>query len=570
MQTSINPALAAAMTLEQAAQAGEFQPMTREGQPTVAAQLMQRAMPPSIPDVVQQAGIGNQIQTMQAQEAQKELMNRMMQQTRPPAGLEGLNPQMGNFAEGGIVGYAGGGEPTTGFAPLYQEARSFGIDLSPYDSPEVRKEKLERLARMKEASKQFGTAQIPGQAQEVKDLAASMMPRPAPAPVRPTMAAQAAPVAPPPAAPRPAAPERSALAGVRAAPMPEGGIASVRPAGPGASANMYDEARKRLQGIATQPVSPEQGIEGALAQRRAMDEYRRQLGLPPEIEQINQQEQEFGRLMSERERVIAQRMQDLEKQKERESLSEFMMNFRYGRGQPFSQGITNAVRGLGRYEKGMAVQQQQLQDLQQQVQMFSFEKRNALAKMRDDIARGDFNGAMQSKQKAQEADNKVKEAMAKIDLEQAKAMSEEEKARITARPQSTETERVMAEYRRLLQRDPRAAKEYLDLYMQTKSGGRPAGSSAGVELRQDSAAFQRMKADGRYKATSEALARAEQMRQSLKPGTDPKRVEEVNRRYEAAVKAYADLAQQYGVKIGEMPTAAPTPTGSKTLEWGTF
>jgi len=107
MQTAINPALAAAMTLERAAQVGEFQPTTPDGQPTVAAQLMQKAVPPAVPDVVKQAGLGGQIQAMQMQEAQKELMNRLMAQQKQAPGLMGLNPQMGNFAQGGIVGYAG-------------------------------------------------------------------------------------------------------------------------------------------------------------------------------------------------------------------------------------------------------------------------------------------------------------------------------------------------------------------------------------------------------------------------------------------------------------------------------
>ena len=107
MQTAINPALAAAMTLERAAQVGEFQPKTPDGQPTVAAQLMQKAMPPAIPDVVKQAGLGGQIQAMQMQDAQKELMGRLMAQQKQAPGLMGLNPQMGNFAQGGIVGYAG-------------------------------------------------------------------------------------------------------------------------------------------------------------------------------------------------------------------------------------------------------------------------------------------------------------------------------------------------------------------------------------------------------------------------------------------------------------------------------
>lgn len=105
MQAAINPALAAAMTLERAAQVGEFNPVTPQGTPTVAAQLMQRATPPSVPQIAQQAGIAGQIEAMRMQDAQKALMNAAMQQ-RPEQ--VGIAPMAGavQMAEGGIAGYA--------------------------------------------------------------------------------------------------------------------------------------------------------------------------------------------------------------------------------------------------------------------------------------------------------------------------------------------------------------------------------------------------------------------------------------------------------------------------------
>lgn len=108
MQTAINPALAQVIGAMDT-----IKPVTPEGTPTVAAQVMQAAgmaQQPALPQIAQQAGLGGQIQAMQMQEAQKQLMNAAMQQQRQaPAGLMGLNPQMGNFAEGGIVGYAEAG-----------------------------------------------------------------------------------------------------------------------------------------------------------------------------------------------------------------------------------------------------------------------------------------------------------------------------------------------------------------------------------------------------------------------------------------------------------------------------
>lgn len=111
MQTAMNPVNPALAQVIGAMDT--IKPVTPEGTPTVAAQVMQAAgmaQQPALPQIAQQAGLGGQIQAMQMQEAQKQLMNAAMQQQRQaPAGLMGLNPQMGNFAEGGIVGYAEAG-----------------------------------------------------------------------------------------------------------------------------------------------------------------------------------------------------------------------------------------------------------------------------------------------------------------------------------------------------------------------------------------------------------------------------------------------------------------------------
>jgi hypothetical protein len=52
------------MTLKRAEKVGEFQPTTPDGQPAVAAQLMQKAMPPAppaVPDIARRAGLGGRI-----------------------------------------------------------------------------------------------------------------------------------------------------------------------------------------------------------------------------------------------------------------------------------------------------------------------------------------------------------------------------------------------------------------------------------------------------------------------------------------------------------------------------
>lgn len=134
-QTAVSPQLQALMTLAQGTQQGAVSPVTPDGRPTVAGQLLQQAapqptapqgVPPGMPQMRQNAGIAGQIQAMQMQEAQKTLMGqaqaqqRAQQQAPVLGGGIAMAPgaQGMRMAEGGIVGYANGG----GVAPDYSAA----------------------------------------------------------------------------------------------------------------------------------------------------------------------------------------------------------------------------------------------------------------------------------------------------------------------------------------------------------------------------------------------------------------------------------------------------------------
>lgn len=123
-QTAVSPQLQALMTLAQGTQQGAVSPVTPDGRPTVAGQLLQQAapqpaapqgMPPGMPQMRQNAGIAGQIQAMQMQEAQKQMMQQAqaqqrMQQNAPVLGggiAAAPGAQGVRMAEGGIVGYAG-------------------------------------------------------------------------------------------------------------------------------------------------------------------------------------------------------------------------------------------------------------------------------------------------------------------------------------------------------------------------------------------------------------------------------------------------------------------------------
>lgn len=177
------------------------------------------------------------------------------EQPQPEGGLASLPVEFG-FEGGGLVAFQEGGMPmTTGYAPEYQEARELGIDLSPYDSPEVRKAKLERVARLREARKQMGQAQIPGQAPDVQALAAQMnKPSAPPARTSPMTPQQVeAQVKQPPAPPQQRAPAASVLPAAQTA----------APQQPAASSQEQDVASALMSRLGLTPGTP--GLPAAAA-----------------------------------------------------------------------------------------------------------------------------------------------------------------------------------------------------------------------------------------------------------------------------------------------------------------
>lgn len=102
---------------------------------------------------------------------QQAMQQNQMQAQQPPIAAQVMMQQPTQMARhGGIMhGYSGGGAVafedggkvqrfqsgagpqgiTTGFAPEYQAMRAAGIDISPYDSPEVRADKIRRFEEFK-------------------------------------------------------------------------------------------------------------------------------------------------------------------------------------------------------------------------------------------------------------------------------------------------------------------------------------------------------------------------------------------------------------------------------------
>ena len=118
MQTAVPDALQALMVL-----ARQATPTTPDGAPTVAAQLAQMAAPQGVaqgmPQAVQDFEAAAPSVMRNMQQEQMAQMMRQAAQTRP-AGIEGLPAPNMQFAEGGVIGFAGpeGSEVPEAESPL--------------------------------------------------------------------------------------------------------------------------------------------------------------------------------------------------------------------------------------------------------------------------------------------------------------------------------------------------------------------------------------------------------------------------------------------------------------------
>lgn len=270
MQTVVPDALQALMVLAQQAR-----PTTPDGAPTVAAQLAQtsaapqgisQGMPQAVSDY--ESAEPSVMRNMQ----QEQLQQMVQQASQPrPAGIEGLPAPNMNFAEGGVIGYngeSGSQVLSVGSAPDYQEARKYGIDLSPYDAPAVRAQKLERVQRMRDIEKQRQAggppAEIPNEVAVANTIAGYRDPR------RSRLDVAAAPAAAPrPAGPRSTARPTAAPTPTAPAAVPATGIAQNLPTVPTLQGAMQEVER-------TMPGS------GTADSRKALEELQRMRRERPE------------------------------------------------------------------------------------------------------------------------------------------------------------------------------------------------------------------------------------------------------------------------------------------------
>lgn len=449
-QTQIPEALMGAMLIEQGAQKGQFQPVTREGQPTVAARLMQQAtpQPAGVEQALGQAGLAAQIQAMQAQQAQQALMQQAMAQRQPQmlarGGLANLNVDIDGFADGGIVGYAEGGKSqeerdreamletirkvaAAGYdiatlpgrailgaaeTAITRPLRAVGVPI-PYLPESVYGGDRSSMTPYYDALRREEAAQSPENVRAEQDRRVENMDALRAAEER--IQSAAAPAPSPAPETRVSAPQAT-------------GIAATSPA-----AAFYDQARGALEKLKSSPVSQQAGVTAGLEAMAADDEMRRKLGLPTLAEQYSRMSEEDKALVAERQALIAGRLREAQEKRSSGQLGAFL---RSARGRSLGETLGAAERGREAFESGLTGQIRGFEDLQLEIKGLQIQRQNALNKARDDIAMGKKKEAMESLQNAQNKANEIALKEADLYRFQAGTTSEEFRTRMTTEEQA--------------------------------------------------------------------------------------------------------------------------------------
>jgi len=378
-QTQIPEALMGAMMLEQSAQKGQFRPTTPDGQPTVAAQLMQKAMPPTVPQVAQQAGLAAQIQAMQQQQAQEAMMQQAMAQQQRPAGIEALNPQVGGFAEGGVVGYSGAMGSYVPLSPSSVDPEDFARQIEVMNA-EAEARRAERERREMEERMPWLKTAAPETAARIaasQPVPAATVGRTAPGATAQDLASISAPV-------RGAAPVRTPPPGGAPA-APRAGIAAALP--PTAQAE-YDKAFAALERSKDRTVSPEAVGAEATGMTAAQRAFMKAQGTDPDLlrtlaEEASRRGEERGRYYDTQAEAARRKAKD-----------EGLMNFLLGaRGRGFGEVLSSGARAAQGADAAAEAEGQRLMELKFKAQDAAVKDRQLLQKAQFEIDMGQFDKA---------------------------------------------------------------------------------------------------------------------------------------------------------------------------------
>jgi len=339
---------------------------------------------------------------MQMQEAQNAVMNAAMQRTRGPAGIEGLNPQMGNFAPGGIVGYSpggvsqefgGSGDVDVGEPRLRVPGPQGQRMMTP---AEMRAEKypeeyIQRRLEMEGFISRPEKAAPPASGNVVEDLVREQ--------------------APPPVAPPPSVQRQPSVA------RPSGGTGGIE--------SLFEKERAGYASMGG-PATPEEIM--AQEQRDAViqDRYLRSKGLPTTAEMFAARGAEDKSLIDQQRALLRERM---EREQGRDTflgrMGEALRGFRQMKGEGVGPGFGRSYEALSRRLAAGEARMDQMRDFELKINELEINRRRALDDARRATAEGDWKRAQQRMGEVTAFENAQKKLTASTFGEEAKARLEE-------------------------------------------------------------------------------------------------------------------------------------------------
>lgn len=381
--------LSALMALDEGLRSGKVSPITPSGEKTVALQQLEAAqqqMSPAVGQVAQQAGLAAQLQAMQMQRAQQAMMQQAMAQQQPvmaaAGGLMSLNPQMDDFDEGGIVGYAPGGvsqefggsgdidrgEPRLRVPGPQGQRMMTPAEMRAEKYPE---EYIQRRLEMEGFISRPERAAPPAESSVVDDLVRDQAPPPAA----------------PPAAP--AARERGAF-------TPSQALGIVAP--------LFEKQRAELGKIRTDMPTPEEVAAQDEKERQSRREMLIRRGLDPDY--LDKREAQGKALFEQQQALLRERM---ERERGKDTflgrMGEALRNFQQLQGEGIGRGLVRSEAALGRRLAASEAAVDELKNLELRAMELDMTRRNALEDARHATAIGDFNRAQQSLTAARNAEN---------------------------------------------------------------------------------------------------------------------------------------------------------------------
>ena len=433
MQTAINPGLAQVIGAMD-----RISPVTPEGTPTVAAQVMQAAgmAPPALPQIAQQAGLGGQIQAMQMQEAQKQLMEAAMRQQQmsqmqpqmrpqmPPqqGGLEALNPRIGNFAQGGIVGYNRGG-----MTPQMQEMLR------------RRREEREREGSREEFFDVSPSGEIQSYRQDPEAARAVL------AATTPMMEIPDIQIAAQPSAPRaPAGSASPAASGAQ------------REAAPQGIAGLFEKERQAYSDIKG-PATAQDILAREQIDRPVYEQFLRSRGIDPNM--LTKRGEEDKALIEQQRALLRERMAREEGEDTFSSrLGAALRGFRQMKGQGTGDAFLRAHDSLSRQVQAGQIRMDQFRDMEIRLNELEITRRRALDDARKATAEGDWNRASQALSAERTAANEILKLQAPTYGKQAQVMVQERQVQESGAARRADQQRIQ---------------ELYQLRLNTLTGGKP-------------------------------------------------------------------------------------------------